>query len=57
MGVHHPTGTMVTISFLNPYPTGMGDQRITQVFPDLESARQMVAWYNSLGNYKAKIES
>jgi len=57
MGVHHPTGTMVTISFLNPYPTGMGDQRITQVFPDIETARRMVSWYNSLGNYKAKIES
>ena len=47
---------MITISFINPYPTGMGDQRKTQVLPDLETARRMVAWYDSLG-YKARIES
>ena len=56
MGVNHTTGTMVTISFINPYPTGTGDRRKTQVLPDLETARQMVVWYNSLG-YKARIES
>jgi hypothetical protein len=47
---------MITISFINPYPTGAGDRRKTQVLPDLETARQMVAWYNSLG-YKARIGS
>ena len=46
----------IRISFLAPYPRFNG-QRKHQEFATIAEAKRMIAFYNSLGSYDARVET
>ena len=46
----------IRISFLAPYPRFNG-QRKHQEFATIAEAKRMIAFYNSLGHYDARVET
>lgn len=46
----------IRISFLAPYPRFNGERK-TQEFKTIGEAKRMIAFYNSLGSYDAKVET